>query len=140
MTMKPSFTSWWVASRVACGSGSSVSSSPTTSTLMKSDMPAARAIRARRTAASAVVAPAGRLGRVGIVIDGAHYGDRRRAGIDRLGSILPIDAAHGHEGAVGDGGDLGDQPAPDRRPPRLGWGGMDRSDCEVIDAVVHGDP
>src|SRR5437868_6015255 len=48
--MKPSLTSCRVASSVACGSGSSVSSSPTTSTLMKSENPAARARRARRTA------------------------------------------------------------------------------------------
>src|SRR6266436_6184034 len=40
--MKPSLTSWRVASSVACGSGSSVSSSPTTSTLMKSEKPAAQ--------------------------------------------------------------------------------------------------
>ena len=56
--MKPSSTSCRVASSVACGSGSNVSSSPLTSTLMKFENPAARARRARRTAPSAVVAPA----------------------------------------------------------------------------------
>src|SRR5712691_4836982 len=55
ITMKPSLTSCRVASSVACGSGNSVSSSPTTSTLMKSEKPAARARRARRTAPSAQV-------------------------------------------------------------------------------------
>src|SRR5258708_3982176 len=56
--MKPSATSCRVASSVAPGSGSSVSSSPITSTLMKSDRPAARPRRASRTACSTVVAPA----------------------------------------------------------------------------------
>src|SRR2546421_428268 len=51
--MKSSLTSCWVASSVPCGSGSSVSSSPTTSTLMKSDIPAARGA-ARQTLVRAV--------------------------------------------------------------------------------------
>ena len=80
--------------------------------------------------------PAGRLGRIGGVVDGANHRERAGAGLNNGGSVVLVDPAHRHEWPVDHASHAAHQRGAHGGTALLGWCCVDRPDGNIVGALV----